>query len=158
MYQLLLRLCIQLSVSHTFTHSPHILGLYIEFYPWYWSSFIHFYFSLMLIIHKLYRICSYAETIHYNLDNKVHTHTYTVLCNAYADSSVVIIGFSVEVSVIRGVWEQCIYNGTTDQFNLTQYQGHTQTQRRLGNSGSNHEIQLGVGNVMKRVAELGSQI
>lgn len=115
-------------------------------------------FSITLIIHKLYRICSYAETIHYNLDNKVHTHTYTVLCNAYADSSAVIIGFSVEVSVIRGVWEQCIYNGTTDQFNLTQYQGHTQTQRGLGNSGSNHEIQLGVGNVMKRVAELGSQI
>lgn len=146
-------------MSHTFTHSPHILGLYIEFYPLVLIIFYSFLlFSVTLIIHKFYRICSYAETIHYNLDNKVHTHTYTVLCNACADSSAVIIGFSVEVSVIRGVWEQCIYNGTTDQFNLTQYQGHTQTQRGLGNSGSNHEIQLGVGNVMKRVADLGSPI
>ncbi|KAM7423965.1 hypothetical protein PAMA_000362 [Pampus argenteus] len=33
-----------------------------------------------------------------------------------------------------------------------------QTQRGLGNSGSNDEIQWGVGNVMKGVVELGSQI
>lgn len=71
------------------------------------------------------------------------THTCLDAKHYFLPNNGIQCGGTTRVERVR---EQCIYNVTTDQFNLSQ--SHCHTQVLCGNSGSDDEIQWVVGNVM----------